>query len=94
MVIKKPKTTAKTTKKPTTASKTAEERSAALWKISGRIEENAYNLAGVRDVMHLYLENDCFQQYSEGLYLLLRELERMENALIACSDEIIKLRSL
>lgn len=94
MVTKKAATTAKTTKKPTTVAKTAEERSAALWKISGKVDEISYDMMGVRDVLELYLEHDYFQHYAQGLNLMVKELGRMEDALIACSDEIIRLRSL
>ena len=93
MVTKKAATTAKTTKKPSTASKIAEERSAALWKVSGKIEEFSYKAAGIRDVLSLYLAQDYFMEYSEALNLMIKELDRMEDSLIACSDEIIALRS-
>jgi hypothetical protein len=93
MVTKKT-TTAKTTKKPATVAKTAEEQSAALWKVSSKIDELAYVAAAIRDVINLYTSQDYCMEYWEALNLMAKELDRMEDSLIACSDEIIKLRSL
>jgi hypothetical protein len=58
------------------------------WSIAGEIENCSYNLIGIRSVINLVAEADDLSPHNDSLYLVARELDRMEKELTRLSDEL------